>query len=40
MFLCPPADVCEYTFHPPNHANHEDWSLLERWAAFAVLMGK
>ena len=40
MFLCPSADVCEYTFHSRNHANHEDLSLLECYAAFAVLMGK
>jgi len=40
MFLCPSADVCEYTLHSPNHANHEDWNLLGCYAVFAVLMGK
>ena len=37
MFLCPSADVYEYRLHSPNH---EGLSLLESYAAFAVLMGK
>ena len=37
VFLCPSADVCNYSCQSPNHANHEDLSLLQ---CYAVLMGK